>query len=65
MKRLKPGQLATINGHVYRCSKPKEYWWTVCNTCPIFDACHSGHNIFAPFDCEHVFGRYCNPILVK
>lgn len=79
-KQLKPGQLCTIGGHIYRCSKHVKEGGQVCIKCTMFYSerrgkyalppCHNSHYI-SRCKCIALFGGFpylgpCSyPILVK
>ena len=79
-KQLKPGQLCTIGGHIYRCSKHVKKGEPVCVKCTEFYRERRGIYALPPCDnscyisrskCIDLFGGYpylglCSyPILVK
>lgn len=74
MKQLKPGQLCTIKGHVYRCkkqTKDREYIGLACQSCKqdnqrlcvMTSAFHSFMK--GSMECGKRFGFKYYPVLVK
>ena len=65
MKQLKPGQVCTINKHVYRCKKRKIYACIDCeeanhNDCILAEAENDFNRV-----CTKVFGNENYPVLIK
>ena len=67
MKKLKPGQLYTVNKHVYRCSKRTIDPCIVCKGQArkkgLLPVCTS--NKINSANCAFIFGWHSYPILVK
>lgn len=64
-KILKPGQLCTINKHVYHCKKTNG---DICDTCWNCEKVNNSSCILMKnnyFTCAKIFGMTNYPVLVK
>lgn len=71
MKQLKPGQLCTIKGHVYRCKKNTNPYCLPCAECEEANCneCileeNDSHWFYSARICDKFFGPQNYPVLVK